>query len=105
MPTSFGPAIPGLHVYPQEFTEMVSPKPLGLIGCIHGPPEDPPDNAQLAAVRRLPPGVPYMRPRSSIASTTMLVPIAINRMSAATRTKRCPRGGVPSLTITAGGTS
>ncbi len=45
----------------------------------------------------------YSRPRSRIASTTRPVPIAISRMSEATRTKRYPGGGTPICTASAGG--
>ena len=44
------------------------------------------------------------RPRSWMASTIMLEPMAISRMSLATRTYLCPAGGAPSCTTTAFGT-
>ena len=47
----------------------------------------------------------YIPPRSWIASTTRPVPIAIIRMSEATRTKRYPGGGTPIWTTSAGGRS
>lgn len=47
----------------------------------------------------------YIRPRSWIASTTRPVPIAIIRMSEATRTKRYPGGGTPICTVSVGGNS
>lgn len=47
----------------------------------------------------------YIRPRSRIASTTRPVPIAISRMSEATRTKRYPGGGTPICTASEGGRS
>ena len=53
--TSFGPAIPGLFVYPQELTEMILPLmsvallPVHVVVpfCTQGPPDDPPDSPQL----------------------------------------------------------
>src|SRR5690606_26976922 len=47
----------------------------------------------------------YMLARSVLASTTIPVPMAINRMSAAARTYRCPGGGTPIRTTISGGRS
>src|SRR3990172_12921261 len=48
VPYSFGPAIPGLFVYPHELTEIMSPLPVVVfIGCTQGPPDEQPDSPQL----------------------------------------------------------
>lgn len=58
VPKSFGPAIPGLFVYPQELTEMMGPLPAAIsIGCTQGPPDDPPESPQLGSHQLTAPSV------------------------------------------------